>query len=48
MIEPGQDPAAKAGEGGDETLEDLAPREEESAELKAGWINYHGGEHHTS
>jgi hypothetical protein len=40
MIEPGQDPAAKAGEGHDEILEDLQPREEESAELKAGVVKW--------
>jgi hypothetical protein len=42
MAETGQEPESKAGEDGGEILEDLQPREEESAELKAGVVKYHG------
>jgi hypothetical protein len=44
MTAPGQDPTGK------DEIEDLQPREEESAELKAGKIVYGSGEdkHQTS
>ena len=46
MIEPGQQPGGEQERTPDpEAIEDLQPREEESAELKAGKIVFGPSEH---